>query len=100
MSPPHLPPREALTDLCHSWRVTELALFGSTARGDSRPDSDVDLLVTFEESAPWSTLDLVDMRDEFTRLFGRPVDLIEERTVRNPYRRASMLRDKSVLYAA
>jgi predicted nucleotidyltransferase len=100
MDTPDLPSREALTELCRRWRVAELALFGSVARGDSRPDSDVDLLVTFEPNASWSSLDLVDMRDELTRLFGRPVDLVEERAVRNPYRRASMLRDKSVLYAA
>lgn len=96
----HLPSREALTELCRRWRVTELALFGSAARAESRADSDVDLLVTFQPNAPWSSLDLVDMRDELARLFGRPVDLVEERAVRNPYRRASMLRDKSVLYAA
>ena len=96
----HLPPRDALTELCRRWRVTELALFGSVARGDSRPNSDVDVLVTFQPNAPWSSLDLVDMRDELVRLFGRPVDLVEESAVRNPHRRASMLRDKSVLYAA
>jgi predicted nucleotidyltransferase len=96
----HLPAREALAQLCRRWRVTELALFGSAARGDARSDSDVDLMVTFQPDAPWSSLDLVDMRDELARLFGRRVDLVEEKAVRNPYRRASMLRDKSVLYAA
>jgi len=43
---------------------------------------------------------LVDMRHELTTLFGRPVDLVEESAIRNPYRKESILRDKSVLYAA
>lgn len=95
-----LPSREALAGLCRRWRILELSLFGSVARGASRPDSDVDLLVTFDPDAPWSTLDIVDLRDELTRLFARNVDLVEERAIRNPYRKASILRDKAVLYAA
>jgi hypothetical protein len=95
-----LPPREALADLCRRWRVRELSVFGSVARGSSRADSDVDLLVTFDPDAPWSTLDIVDLRQELASLFGRNVGLVEERAIRNPYRKASILRDKSVLYAA
>src|SRR5271155_4046310 len=96
----HLPSREALTDLCRRWRILELSVFGSVARGSSRADSDVDLLVTFRPDAPWSTLDLVDLREELEKLFDRRIDLIEEKAIRNPYRKASILRDKSVLYAA
>lgn len=96
----HLPSREVLADICRRWRVAELAVFGSVARGAPRPDSDVDLLVTFRPDAPWSTLDLVDLREELVKLFGRRVDLVEEIAIRNPYRKASILRDKSVLYAA
>jgi len=47
----NLPAREALTDLCRRWQVMELAVFGSVARGSSRPDSDLDLLVTFAPDA-------------------------------------------------
>ena len=68
------------------------------ARGSSRIDSDVDLLVTFDPDAPWSTLDIVDLREELASLFGRNVDLVEERAIRNPYRKAAILRDTSVLY--
>lgn len=96
----HLPSRQSLADLCRRWRILELSVFGSIARGSSRADSDVDLLVTFDPNAPWSTLDIVDLREELANLFGRNVDLVEERAIRNPYRKASALRDKSVLYAA
>jgi predicted nucleotidyltransferase len=78
----------------------ELSVFGSVARGSSRADSDIDLLVTFQPEAPWSTLDLVDLREELAKLFSRTVDLVEEKALRNPYRKQAILRDKSVLYAA
>ena len=93
------PSREALSDLCRRWLISELSVFGSVARGSSRADSDIDLLVTFRPDAPWSTLDLADLREELMKLFGRNVDLVEEKAIRNPYRRQSILRDKSVLYA-
>jgi predicted nucleotidyltransferase len=96
----HLPSREALADLCRRWQILELAVFGSVARGSSRADSDIDLLVTFQPDAPWSSLELVDLREEFAKLFGRDVDLVEEKAIRNPYRKQAILRDKSVLYAA
>lgn len=95
-----LPPRESISDLCRRWRILELSVFGSVARGLSRTGSDIDLLVTFDPDAPWSTLDIVDLREELASLFGRNVDLVEERAIRNPYRKASILRDKSVLHAA
>ena len=92
--------REALVGLCRRWRILELSVFGSVARDSSRADSDVDLLFTFRSDAPWSTLDLVDLREELASLFGKRVDLVEEKAIRNPYRKASILRDKSILYAA
>src|SRR4051794_20067482 len=59
MDTSHLPSGDALADLCRRWRIRELSVFGSAARASSRIDSDVDLLVTFDPDAPWSTLDIV-----------------------------------------
>jgi predicted nucleotidyltransferase len=95
-----LPPRERLDALCRRWKIRELSLFGSQARGDARPDSDVDLLVDFEADADWSLLDVARLREELGELFRRPVDLIGERNVTNPYRLASIRRHKRLLYAA
>ncbi len=78
----------------------ELAVFGSVARGSSCTDSDVDLLVTFAPDAPWSAPDIVDLREKLAQFFGRPAYLVEEKAIRNPDRKVSILRDKSVLYAA
>jgi predicted nucleotidyltransferase len=100
MAKPNLQAQPALIDLCRRWQIAELAVFGSVARGSNRVDSDLDLLVTFAPDAPWDALDIVELRTELAGFFGQAVDLVEEKAIRNPYRRASILRDKSVLYAA
>ena len=70
-----------LESLCRRWQVVELAVFGSVLRDDFGPHSDVDLLVTLAPDAPWTLLDLVAIRDDFARVLGRPVDLIERSTI-------------------
>lgn len=90
---------EGLTRLCQKWRIAELAVFGSAARGEMRPDSDIDLMVEFEPGSPWSAWGLVDLKRDFEELFGRPIDLVEKGTIRNPYRLKSIERDLRVVYA-
>ncbi len=91
---------DRIVDFCRRWRIQELALFGSILRNDFRPDSDVDVLVTFEPDAPWTLWDLSRMRFELEELFGRKVDLVEKKALRNPFRRRAILADQQVLYAA
>jgi predicted nucleotidyltransferase len=55
---------QPIADFCRRWKVTEFALFGSILRTDFRPDSDVDVLVSFEPGAPWTLWDLSRMRTE------------------------------------
>lgn len=86
--------------ICRRWQIKELSLFGSANRDDFGPDSDIDLLVTFEPDAAWSTFDFVDLRAELIAAFGRPVDLVERATLRNPFRRKRILASRKVLYAA
>ena len=89
---------ESLNAFCHKWRVQELSLFGSVLRDDFRPESDVDVLVSFADDAPWSLWDLTAMRDELSALMGRPVDLIEREGLRNPFRRHTILANRKVIY--
>ncbi len=91
---------EEMEELCRRWKVKELALFGSVLRDDFRPDSDVDVLVTFADRAGWSLFDFVRMADELAKLFGREVDLVEKKGLRNPFRRAAILGSKEVIYAS
>jgi predicted nucleotidyltransferase len=91
---------DQIADFCRRWRVTELALFGSVLREDFRPDSDIDILVTFEPGAPWTLWDLSRMRIELEEIFGREVDLVEKKALRNPFRRQAILANQHVVYAA
>ena len=101
MANPHLTvSSDRIAGFCLRWKITEMSLFGSIVREDFRPDSDVDVLVSFGGGAGWSLFDLVTMREELVTLIGRPVDLVEEAGLRNPYRRAAILKSKQILYAA
>lgn len=90
----------AVAEFCRRWRVTELSLFGSVLRDDFRPDSDLDVLVTFAAEAPWSLLDLVTMREHLRQIFGREVHLVEQAGLRNPFRRREILSHREVIFAA
>ena len=91
---------DAIDAFCRKWRIRELSLFGSALRHDFRPDSDVDLLVVFEPEAGWDLWDVVGMETELAELFGRKVDLVEKRALKNPFRRFEILTTRQVLYAA
>ncbi len=88
-----------IEDFCRRWRVRELALFGSAVRSELTPASDLDLLISFDDEAPWSLWDLIAMQDELTALFGRRVDLVEREGLRNPFRRERILSTRKVIYA-
>lgn len=98
---PRLPiSNEQLDEFCQRWHVIELALFGSVTRDDYRPDSDIDVMVQFSPDADGSLWDFVDMRDELAKILGREVDLVTKGTIKNPYRKASIEKDLTVIYAA
>ncbi len=75
-------------------------MFGSVLREDFGPDSDVNVLATLAEDAPWSLYEWMDMIDELKQMFGREVDLVEKTAIRNPHRRELILEHHRVLYAA
>jgi predicted nucleotidyltransferase len=62
--------------------VVRLSLFGSTARGDQRPDSDVDLLAAFDQTRRISLLGVAGIEIQLSEILGQPVDLIEEGTLK------------------
>ena len=94
-----MPDRE-LRRFCRRWKVAELALFGSVLRDDFGPDSDVDVLIEFAKDADWSLFEWVDMIEELKGIFGREVDLVSKRGLRNPFRRRAILTTREVVYAA
>lgn len=91
--------RAALADVCRRHRVTWLAVFGSVARGEARPDSDVDVLVEFEPDAKISYLDLEDLAIDLSPLLGgRYVDIGFPRQI-HWYIRDQVLKEARVIYA-
>ncbi|HYN23315.1 MAG TPA: nucleotidyltransferase family protein [Thermoanaerobaculia bacterium] len=93
-------PLDAIESFCRKWRIQELSLFGSVLRDDFRPESDVDVLVTFQPEAHWSLFDFVDLQDELAELLQRKVDIVSTRGLRNPFRRREILGTRQVVYAA
>jgi predicted nucleotidyltransferase len=67
---------------------------------ETRPDSDIDLLVTSAPDARLSLIQFADLREELSLVFRANVDLVERAAIRNPFRRRSIRRDVTVLYAA
>lgn len=95
-------PSDELAAFCERWQITELALFGSVLRDDLDPESDVDVLVSFEPRVPHTLLDIVRMQEELSGIFDREVDLIERTAVeqsRNYIRRKAILQATETIHA-
>lgn len=96
-------PKAKIAEFCKRWNISELAIFGSALRQDFRPDSDVDILVSFAPEAKVSLFDMVHMQDELKQIFGRDVDLISKRGLensRNYLRRKAILESAQVIHVA
>jgi len=96
-------PDEQLAEFCERWRIIRLELFGSARRADFSSDSDLDLLVTFHEDAPWTLLDMVEMQEDLETMTGRKVDLVSRKAVEhdaNWIRRDEILSSADTVYVA
>jgi predicted nucleotidyltransferase len=94
--------REEFQALCCRFHVRRLDLFGSAARGDFDPErSDVDFIVEFERDMPLHPFDAYfGLKEGLETLVGRRVDLVMPGAIKNPYRKASIERDRETVYAA
>ena len=94
--------RAELADLCRRHRVLRLALFGSATRDDFDPErSDFDFLVDFEDLPPGEHADCYfGLLQGLESLLGRPVDLVESSTLRNPYLRREIEATQVLVHAA
>lgn len=90
---------QRLTELCRCYHVRELAVFGSAARGDMRPDSDVDVLVEFQPEARIGLLEFAGLMSDLSELLGLKVDLVSKNGLK-PFIRESILREARPVYAA
>jgi predicted nucleotidyltransferase len=90
---------EQIADLCRRYQVREMVLFGSAARGELRPDSDIDVLVELEPGHHLGLFEFDDLQTHLTRIFGRKVDLVSKSGLK-PRVRPWVLRDAKIVYAA
>lgn len=86
-----------IAEFCRRWKITELAFFGSVLREDFRPDSDVDVLVSFAPDAAWGLFDHVHMEDDLQAILGRDVDIVTRRSIE---RSSNWIRREAILASA
>lgn len=72
--------KDRLEAILQSHGVTKVSVFGSFARGDANPDSDLDLLVRYR--AGTSLFDVIDLQNELEQALGRKVDIVSEKYIR------------------
>ena len=87
-----------LAAVCVRYGIASLEVFGSAARGESGPGSDVDVLYELKPGARLGW-EIEDFNRELEELFDRPVDLVSKKAL-HPLLRASVLTESRPLYAA
>jgi predicted nucleotidyltransferase len=95
--------KEQIAKFCRQNHIRSFAFFGSVLRDDFRPDSDVDVLVEFEQGWQLGLMELVDIQEDLCELLGRKVDLVERRAIEqseNYIRRRHILESVETVYVA
>ena len=88
-----------LETLCKKNKVKSLFVFGSVTREDFNENSDIDLVVDFDESDPFKYTDLYfNLKNKLENLYKRQVDLIEERAIKNRFFKKELDNTKIKLY--
>ncbi|MBI5427511.1 MAG: nucleotidyltransferase domain-containing protein [Nitrospinae bacterium] len=91
---------DAVRELCGKYRVRRLELFGSAVEGAFGPESDLDFLVEFQPGTnlgPWLSL-YQDLQSDLEGIFGRKVDLVMEKALKNPYFIRRVNRSRQLIY--
>ena len=92
--------RHKLAQLCRQFKVERLDLFGSASKDYFQADkSDLDFIVRFADRSPGTYLDrYLDFAEALERLFERRVDLLTEKSIRNPYFRREVEATRQPIY--
>jgi len=94
---------DQLSSICNKYLIKELSIFGSALRKDFDEDSDIDLLIEFKPEAAVSLFDLIDVKEDFEKLFGREIDIISKNAIKrsnNYIRKKAILENYNTIYAA
>ncbi len=96
-------PKDKITEFCQRNHIQSLAFFGSVLRDDFGPNSDVDVMVEFEQGQEPDLMGLVTIEDELSEILRRKVDLVERQAIErseNYIRRRHMLKSVEAIYVA
>jgi predicted nucleotidyltransferase len=90
---------EKIKNLCVKHKVNKLFVFGSVLKDTFTNESDIDLVVDFEKLDLSDYADnYFDLKDQLELIFNRPVDLLEEKGIRNPFLRKQIDNEKQLIY--
>lgn len=88
-----------ITKLCKSHKVNSLYAFGSVLTNDFNEESDIDLIVDFQQIPIESYADnYFDFKFSLQDILKRPIDLLEEKAIKNPYFLENINRNKRLIY--
>ncbi len=96
-------PKDKVVAFCRRNHICSLAFFGSVLRDDFGQDSDVDVLVEFEQGQEPGLMTLATMESELSEILGHKVDLVERQSVEkseNYIRRRHILQSVEAVYVA
>ena len=96
-------PEKKIKEFCAKYEINEFSFFGSVLTDNFNPNSDIDILVSFDETAQHTLFDLARMKKELEKLLGYEVDLVSKRGIessRNLIRRNAILESAESIYAA
>ncbi len=91
--------RQKIIEICRKYQISELAIFGSQARGDFTEKSDFDFLVEFQPEAQIDYFDFFDIQEKLEKVVNRKVDLVSKNGLK-PLIRQQVLSEAEVIYAA
>lgn len=92
--------RSAISQLCERLQVKRLDIFGSAATDQFTVDSDVDVLVQFDREPGDLFNRYFDLKEGLEQVFGRPVDIVLEDSLKNPYFKLAIEQVRKNVYAA
>jgi predicted nucleotidyltransferase len=91
--------KDKLADFCKRSHIRKLSVFGSAVQGDLQPDSDIDLLVEFEQDFTPGLFSIIRMEMELAEMLGRKVDLRTPEDL-SRYFRDEVVRNAELQYKA
>jgi predicted nucleotidyltransferase len=90
---------DQIKKLCSLYKVKALYAFGSVTTDKFRPDSDIDLIVDIEEKDALSYSDsYFNFKFQVEQLLQRQIDLLEQKSIRNPYLKEQIDKTKVLIY--